>query len=333
MTRRRVVVGSFFALVMSASSCAMAAAVPPVDSDLVVWQGEAKLTLSDIDGRLSKVPADKRAGFMNDPDRIEQMLRNLLLARLLAREAEVEKLDQDPVVAAEIAQARDEILARRRLSLHLRDVNVPDFDVLSRERFVSSPELYSSTEMLDVRHILISSDKHGDVAAKALATKVRDELVGGKGDFVAAVTKYSEDEGTKTKGGLIEGLTRGDTLADFEAAAFDLKAPGDISEPVHTKFGYHVIKLEKRIPSKRFTYDEVKSQIVDELKLEFIGRAQQDYLAQRRSTALDANADLVQSLRSRYLPGAPGTLAIERTQPSNAPLAPESLGGSPPLQE
>lgn len=319
-------IGRGFALVLCAGFAHAAAAAPqaaapaaakapaPAASDLVVWQGDAKLTLTDIDGRMSRIPPDKRAGFINDPERIEQMLRGLLLTKLLSHEAQKAGLAQDPVVAAEIELAKDEILARRQLSLHMGSLAVPDFAALAKERYLSSPTLYSSKPTIDVRHLLIDSKKLGDANAKALAEKLHADLSAGKLDFAEVVKEHSDESGAEDDGGLITGLTPGETLADFDAAAFALKKEGELSPVVSTKYGYHILRLEKRVEPRRYPFEEIKAQIEAELKQEFLNRASQEYLDKRRSTTLDANPDLVQSLRTRYLPDAPGTRAIGRTQ-------------------
>ena len=302
------------AVAAAANSAEPAKSARPLAPDLVVWQGDAKLTLTDIDGRMSRIPPDKRSGFINDPERIEQMLRGLLLTKLLAHEAERAGLTNDPVVQAEIELAKDEILARRQLSLHMRSFKMPEVAALARERYVSNPKLYRSKETLDVRHILIDAKKHGDAEAKAKAGRLLADIKAGKISFKDAVAEHSDESGAKEDGGLIADLVQGDTLADFDAAAFALKQPGDISDVVHTRYGYHIILLEKRVESVRYPFEQVKDQIEQELRQEAITAASRDYLDKRRSTALDANPDLVQSLRARYQPGAPGTLAIARTQ-------------------
>lgn len=290
--------------------------------DLVVWQGDAKLTLQDIDARMSRIPVNHRAGFINDPERIETLLRGLLLARQIAHQAERDGLLQDPIVAAELELAKDEILARRQLSLHMRDLKMPDVSDLARERYLSSPKLYSSKPTLEVRHVLIDSKKHGDAEAKALAEKLHAQITSGELSFEKAVEQYSDDAGAKENGGKIEDLTPGETLADFDAAAFALKKVGDVSPVVSTKYGYHIIRLDERIESKRYPFEDVKAQIEQELQQEYIKRASQEFLDRWRNNALDANPQLVQSLRTRYLPGAAGTQAIQRAQ-GDVPAATE----------
>ena len=298
----------------AALAAASAEAVKSKGPNVVVWQGPAEITLDYIDARMSRIPRDKRAGFLNDPERIEQALRSLLLTRSVARQPEGKELLQDPVVKAEIELATDEILARRRLSLHMSQIEQPDFDKLAKERYLSSPKAYSSPETRDLRHILIGAKKYGEAEAKRLADEIHAEITAGKLDFVEAARRYDEDGEPDEDSGLLKAVAQGDTLADFDAAAFKLAKTGDVSPVVKTKYGYHIIRLEGRTESVRHPFEQVKGKILEELQQEYLGRAQQEFLDRHRSDVLGANPDLVQSLRTRYLPDGPGARAIERTQ-------------------
>jgi peptidyl-prolyl cis-trans isomerase C len=290
----------------------------PLPADVVVAQGDVELTLTEIDARISRIPPESRANFINDPERIETMLRNMLLNKQLAREAEAMNIQDDPVVAADIAQARDEILAKRRGTLLVKDVRFPNFETLAHERYIASPEDYSSPETISVRHILLARDKYGDELARQKADEVRAEIVAKGGDFADYVAKYSDDKppasGSEPDAelGLIKDIAKGETTNDFEAAAFALTKVGELSPVIRTRFGYHIIKLESRVLPKRFAYDKVKDRIVEELRNEFIGRTRQEFVDKTRSIAIDANPPLIQSLRTRYLPDGEGTKAIKR---------------------
>lgn len=91
-------------------------------------------------------------------------------------------------------------------------------------------------------HILIEiSDKRDETAAQTLAKQVADELAAG-GDFAALAAKYSDDFGSKQSGGDL-GVTRGETFPQpFEQALATLK-PGEVSAPVRTDAGFHLVKL------------------------------------------------------------------------------------------
>ena len=137
----------------------------PLPPDVVVAQGDIELTLTDIDARISRIPPENRANFINDPERIETLLRNMLLTKQMAREAEAAGAHEDPVVKADIAYARDEVLSRRRNAMLVKDVAFPDFDTLAKERYIASPDLYRSPERITLRHILIARHIHGDAVA------------------------------------------------------------------------------------------------------------------------------------------------------------------------
>lgn len=125
-----------------------------------------------------------------------------------------------------------------------------------------------------VAHILLSSPKSaGDSglnAAKARAELVLKELKSGA-SFESLVTKYSDDKFSKDKNGELDAFGVGRMVPTFEEAAFGLKKPGDISKPVHTEYGYHIIKLLESYPLKPF----------EEVKKEFKSKVDNDARAQQ----------------------------------------------------
>lgn len=289
----------------------------PLPADVVVAQGDVELTLTDIDARISRIPPDSRANFINDPERIETLLRNMLLNRQMASEAQAMGIDKDPVVAADIEYSREEVLAKRRSTLLVKDIKFPSFETLAKERYIANPQMYRTPEVISVRHVLFARDKHGDETAHKMADDLHAEIVANNGDFAEYVAKYSDDKlpddaKPGAEPGLIEDIERGEASNDFESAAFALKNVGDISPVVRTRFGYHIIKLEKRTAPRRYEYDKVKPGIVEELRQEFMARSRQDFIDKTRSVPIDANPQLIQSLRTRYLPEHEGSLAIRR---------------------
>lgn len=300
----------------------------PLPPDVVVAQGDVELTLTDIDARISRIPPDSRANFINDPERIETLLRNMLLNKQMSHEAEAMGVQNDPVVAADIAYARDEVLAKRRSTMLLKEIEFPNFETLAKERYLASPELYRSPERITIRHVMIARDVHGDELAKKKAEELHAEILAKGGDFADYVAKHSDEKLAETAPpgtelGLIKDVTRDDIQTDFAAAAFALKKEGDISPVVRTRLGYHIIKLEKLTAPVRFEYEAIKPKIVEELRQEFLARTRQDFLDKTRSQAIDANPDLIQSLRTRYLPDGAGTKAIRNF---DSGVSPSELG-------
>src|SRR5580765_8221337 len=82
----------------------------------IVKQGDAAVTLTDVEGFLQQMPADRRQGFLDNPTRVQQMLIGILRDKQLANQALALKLDQDPQVQAEIAFTRNQILSKARMN-------------------------------------------------------------------------------------------------------------------------------------------------------------------------------------------------------------------------
>ena len=107
------------------------------------------------------------------------------------------------------------------------------------------------------RHILVSDD--------TTLAKVVYELKAG-GSFEALAKEYSIDPGSAQNGGDLGEFPRGVMVPEFEKAAFELKNPGDVSEPVKTQFGWHIIKLEEHIAESTAPFEEVKPRILQQLR-------------------------------------------------------------------
>ena len=81
--------------------------------------------------------------------------------------------------------------------------------------------------------------------ARRRLTDLRDRIVNGKADFAELAKVHSDDVGSAARGGELDWIYPGDTVPDFERALQELK-PGEISQPVKTPFGYHLIQVLER---------------------------------------------------------------------------------------
>lgn len=137
---------------------------------------------------------------------------------------------------------------------YIKDQQVTDEEV--REYYDQNIERYRIQEQVQARHVLVKTDSRSDEEALTLIKKVQKEIAEGL-DFAEAATKYSEDEGSKTKGGDLGLFERNRMVPPFDQAAFTMEV-GQISEPVKTQFGYHIIKKEAHNQGRLRPFDEVK---------------------------------------------------------------------------
>jgi peptidyl-prolyl cis-trans isomerase D len=162
----------------------------------------------------------------------------------------------------------------------IRDrINVSPQDV--QRHYEDNAQQFSTPEQVRASHILLKTDGKNEAEVRKLAEEIAAKAKAGA-DFAALAKQYSEDESNNTKGGDLDFFGRGQMVPEFDTAAFALE-PGQISDPVKTSFGYHIIKLtEKRAATSR-PLAEVQAQIEDQIKWE---RAQEQ--AQRMADDLTA---------------------------------------------
>jgi peptidyl-prolyl cis-trans isomerase D len=147
-------------------------------------------------------------------------------------------------------------------------------------------DTYRTPERVNVRHILLKTtgkDPKQDAAVKAKADDLVKQLRAGA-DFAEMAKKNSEDPGSKDKGGEYDGVVRGQMVAEFEKAAFTLK-PNEISDPVKTDYGYHILQVLKHEQAQLKPFDEVKAQLAAEYKKQRVNDMMQQ-LSDRVQAAL-----------------------------------------------
>lgn len=155
---------------------------------------------------------------------------------------------------------------------------------------------YRQVEMRHAHHILIAvsnpNDPKADAAALAKAREVLAQLKAGK-DFGALAKQYSADTASAAQGGDLGWAARTAYVPAFADALFSMQ-PGQISEPVKTEFGYHIIRLDEVRPAAVKSFDEVRSQVESEYRRDqaasvFGDRQEQLQQALDTGTATDLN--------------------------------------------
>jgi peptidyl-prolyl cis-trans isomerase D len=143
-------------------------------------------------------------------------------------------------------------------------VVVPATDV--QRYYNDNIQQYQTPEQVRASHILLQTAGKDEATVKKQAEAVLQQVQSG-GDFAELATKYSEDEGSKAKGGDLDYFGRGRMVPEFEAAAFLLQ-PGQTSDLVKSQFGFHIIKVMDRRPGSTRTLDEVRTQIEGQLAMQ-----------------------------------------------------------------
>lgn len=164
--------------------------------------------------------------------------------------------------------------AREQLSVqkYVRTKVVPNVAVTEqaiKDFYEKNKAQIAQPERVHLRHILVSVKPNAPAAEKEQAKKKADDLlkrVQGGEDFAKLAQENSDDQGSKPRGGDLSWVTRGATEPTFEAAAFALKNPNDLSPVVLSPFGYHIIQLLERQDASTLPYEQVKPRLEAMLK-------------------------------------------------------------------
>ncbi|HTS21504.1 MAG TPA: peptidylprolyl isomerase [Casimicrobiaceae bacterium] len=243
--------------------------------DVLVETATVKLTRSDYEADLLRVPQDMRAAFASDPKRLTAMLNNLLVNKTLAAQARQAGIDRDPEVTKQIAMETDRLLAAEQLRRFDQqagaefDAKKDDFLQKARETYAVDKDKYRVLERVRIAHIQFDTKKRSPEAALALAQATRAKLLAGA-DFTATAKEVSEDPAAKANGGELGWMSEEKGEPEFSSAALALKEVGQISEPVRSSRGYHLIKLEERLPARALTFDEAKGRIMGQLRARYV---------------------------------------------------------------
>jgi peptidyl-prolyl cis-trans isomerase C len=222
----------------------------------------------------------KASGITASDDEVAKQITDLK-GRFPSPDKFQEELKKEKMTEAELTQkARDAFIVQKLVETKVvNDVKVSDQDI--KAFYDKNQEQMKRPERVHVRHILIRVDKGATAEAKQKArAKADDLLVKAKGgaDFAKLASENSDDPGSKQRGGDLSWVARGQTVPPFEAAAFGLKKPNDLSPVVETEYGYHVIQLLVHEDAGVVPFAEVKDRIAEFLKQQQQQTKVQDHL-------------------------------------------------------
>jgi peptidyl-prolyl cis-trans isomerase D len=151
-------------------------------------------------------------------------------------------------------------LAQVSAQIDIADADLQDYYAKNKNRYISTEQRHS-------HHILVAvNDKVDAAAALKKAQDIEAKLKAG-GNFEALAKQYSDDAGSAAQGGDLGLSERGGVEAPFGDALFAMKV-GEVSAPIRTKFGYHIIRLDDIAAARGKTFAEARAEVLDQLKHE-----------------------------------------------------------------
>ena len=202
----------------------------------------------------------------------KHLLNEIVAQELLYSEALKNDTTKDEAFQTVLKQMEKSLLIQYAANNLMTSITVDDIE--AKSFFNSNPDMFKGEVSAVANHIL-TTDK--ETADKALA-EIKDGL-----SFADAAKKYSTCPSSE-QGGALGEFTKGRMVPEFEAAVFNM-TPGEISEPVQTQFGFHIIELESITNPDDVSFDDVKD------------RVKQQVLANKQNAAYAAKQE---ALRKEY---------------------------------
>ncbi|UYO01409.1 MAG: peptidylprolyl isomerase [Devosia sp.] len=211
-----------------------------------ITESDMSFAAEDMAQDLAQMPAEERRAFL---------LRVLIDMKVMSQAAREAGMDQTEIFAQRQKYLEERALRRAYFTDAIvaavtEEAVRAEYDKFAAE-FVPEDEIRAS-------HILVETEEE----AKA----VKAELDGGA-DFATLAQEKSIDPGA-SNGGDLGFFGQGMMVAPFETAAFALTEPGQVSDPVQTQFGWHVIRLEEKRPSAPPAFEQVAPQIQQQLLMQ-----------------------------------------------------------------
>jgi peptidyl-prolyl cis-trans isomerase C len=176
------------------------------------------------------------------------------------------------------------------------DADLKRWELRARDLYALDPKKHETPEQVAASHILFAFSAHNPEEAKRLAAEARAQVLAGK-DFNDLAREKSEDPSARQNAGRLGFFGAKQMDPNFEKAAFALAKVGELSEPVESAYGWHVIRLDGRTPSKVLSFDEAKPAILAELKQKFVADERDRVIGEIRQKGYEVTRmDLVEPM-------------------------------------
>ncbi|VVU49047.1 peptidyl-prolyl cis-trans isomerase [Burkholderia anthina] len=274
--------------------------VARAQDDVIANAAQASVTQADIAGLLKAVSPEGRERLAADPAALDQVVRSTLAQKAVLAEAKSKGWDKQAQVQQAIEQAQRDIVARS----YLASVSAPPADYPSDAEIQSTYDrnraAFTAPRALHVAQIYLAVPPNADAATVDKARKQAADLANRArgGDFAALAKANSQDKASAANGGDLGYVPDALMLPAVRQAADALK-PGQVSAPVQTPTGFHVVKLiDVRAAAPRPLAD-VKDQVRATLRAQRTQQNAQAYLAK-----LAANAPINEDALKKALASA-----------------------------
>jgi peptidylprolyl isomerase len=251
--------------------------------EVVARVGDSDVTAEEVRAAIAVLDARQQAALARDPALLNQTVRALLANRLVLKEAIGKKWDQQPAIAAQLARARENVVAES----YLQSVTTPPENYPSDSEIQSVYDANAAALLVPRRfqlaQIVITLAKDADKTAEEAARKKLDDVLKKLkqpgADFAALARGASDDATTAARDGEIGWLSEPDLRPEIRSQVIGL-AKAAVTEPVRLDDGWHILKMLDTEASRTRTLAEVRDALVQRIRTERIEANRRAYVAE-----------------------------------------------------
>ena len=288
----------FAFLCLGATGIACAAGGASAEDEILATRGKGIVTQAAFDTRVARIPERDRLTVLRDKTRVSDLLDNMLLKAQLAADAREHGFDRDPATRARMKLAAEEELGQAWIEQYVNLQGDADYEQMALETWELEKDRFRTQETTDVSHILLGVEERDLEAAEALAREVLDLVRADPERFDELALEYSEDSALAANQGHYRNVKEGQMVESFEEAAFAMQ-PGQISDPVKTQYGYHIIRLDAFNPGRQMTFEEVHDSLVKQARKRHRDRVMNEYLGRLSLLEVEMTPDALEEMVRR----------------------------------
>ena len=202
------------------------------------------ITESEIDAALKQLPQEQ-AMYFNTPEGRAQLLEQLVNFEVFLKYANENNIEEEEEFKTQLKRVKEEILVQYMYSKVMKEAKVEEKEL--EDYYNANKANFTEGESVRAKHILVATEEE--------ASKVKKEIEEGL-SFEDAAKKYSTCP-SNAAGGDLGFFHAGKMVPEFEEAAFAAEI-GEVTDPVKTQFGFHLVKVEEKRPAVEKSFEEVK---------------------------------------------------------------------------
>ena len=209
--------------------------------------------ITEMDVEMMLMQMGQRASAYNNPQGRAMILEQLINSKLFLMDAQKNLYEREPAFKEQFNKVKEEMLSRYAVQKAVERVRVTDEE--AKKYFEENPDQFAPQATFNASHILVETEEQ--------AAEIAEQIKSGELTFEDAAMQFSSCP-SKQNGGSLGEFGHGQMVPEFEAACEALEE-GELSAPVQTQFGWHLIKLNSKGLGKEVQYKDVAEQLKEAL--------------------------------------------------------------------